>query len=75
MQIEVQCSKNYFKTFLPQEVGAFGKKIEMEPQKPRLNLKKYVCYTFSFLLVFCKKCIIFVDQRFKFFHFESSIIP
>ena len=85
MQIEVQCSKNYFKTFLPQEVGAFGKKIEMEPQKPRLNLKKYVCYTFTEntcsacnpmqMLVFCKKCIIFVDQRFKFFHFESSIIP
>ena len=24
IQIEVQCSKNYFKIFLPQEAGAFG---------------------------------------------------
>ena len=24
IQIEVQCSKNYFKIFLPQEAGDFG---------------------------------------------------
>ena len=40
MQIEVQCSKNYFKIFLPQEAGAFENNIEREPQKPRPKLKK-----------------------------------
>ena len=32
MQIEVRCSKNYFKFFLPQEAGALGNNIEKEPQ-------------------------------------------
>ena len=26
--IEAQCNENYFKTFLPQEAGAFGNNIE-----------------------------------------------
>ena len=46
-QIEVQCSKNYFKCFLAQEAGAFGTYIEKEPQKPRPKLKKYVYYIFT----------------------------
>ena len=45
IQIEVQCSKNYFKLFLPQEAGAFGINIEKEPQKPRPKLKNmYILY-------------------------------
>ena len=40
IQIEVQCCKNYFKIFLPQEAGAFGNNIEKEPQKPPRKLKK-----------------------------------
>ena len=47
IQIEVLCCKNYFKIFLPQEAGAFGNKIEKEPQKSRPKLKKYVCYIFT----------------------------
>ena len=34
IQIGVQCSKNYFKTYLPQEARAFGNKIVKKPQKP-----------------------------------------
>ena len=47
VQIEVQCSKNYFKILLPQETGAFGNNIEKEPQKLLPNLKKYVYYIFT----------------------------
>ena len=45
MQIEVQCSKNYFKFFLSQEAGAFGNKIEKEQQKPCSKLNwMYIIY-------------------------------
>ena len=47
MQIEIQCSKNYFNFFLSQEAGAFGNNIENEPQEPRPKLKKYVYYIFT----------------------------
>ena len=85
MQIEVQCSKNYFSFFLPQEAGAFGNNIEKEPQKRRPKLKKYVYYTFTKNISsacspmrsssFLQTCINFVEQRLKFSHFEGSIIP
>ena len=39
VQTEAQCSKIYFKIFLPQETGAFGNNIEKEPQKPPENWK------------------------------------
>ena len=53
--MEVQCSKNYFKLFLPQEIGAFENNIGKEPQKPHPKLQKYlyriftenICSTFS----------------------------
>ena len=35
--MEVKCSKNYFKIFLPQEAGAFGNNIEKEPQSHAEN--------------------------------------
>ena len=67
MQIEVQCSKNYFKIFLTQEAGAFGNNIEKEPQKPCPKLKKYVYYIFTEnicsacspmqVVVFCKNIL------------------
>ena len=44
IQIEVKCSKNYFKTFIPQEVGAFEINIENEQQKPHPKFEKYVYY-------------------------------
>ena len=85
MEIEVQCSNSYFKTFLPQQTGAFGNNMEKEPQKPRQKIKKYVYYIFTEnicfacnpmqVVVFCKKCINFVENRLKFSHFEGSIIP
>ena len=41
----VQCSKNYFKIFLPQEAGAaFGNNIEKELQKPRQKIYVYIIY-------------------------------
>ena len=39
MEIEALCSKNYFKTFLPQEARAFGNKRVKEPQKPSPKFK------------------------------------
>ena len=66
MQIEVQCSKNYFKFFLPQEAGAFGNNIEKETQKPRLQS--------SASGIFLQKCINFLEQRYKFSHFKDSIM-
>ena len=42
IQIEVQCSKSYFKMFLSQENAASEKNIEKESQKPRPKLQKYV---------------------------------
>ena len=67
IQIEVQCSKNYYKIFLPQEVGAFGNYIEKEPQKPRTKMKKPVYYIFTEnicsacnpmqVVVFCKNVL------------------
>ena len=68
MQIKVQCSKNYFKNFLPQEAGAFEKNIEKGPQMPHPKLKKYVYYIFTDnicstcnpmqVVVFCKNVLI-----------------
>ena len=86
IQIEAQCSKNYFKFLLPQETGAFGNNIEKEPQKPRPKLNNYVHYIFTenicsvyslmqAVVFFCKKCSNFVEQRLKFSLFEGSIIP
>ena len=46
-RIEVQCSKNYFKIFLPPEAGAFGNDVVKEPQKPHQQLKKYVIHIFE----------------------------
>ena len=37
INIEVQCSKNYFKTVLQQEAGAFENNIGKETQKPHPN--------------------------------------
>ena len=39
INIEVQCGKNYLKTFLQQETEALGNNIGKEPQKPRPKLK------------------------------------
>ena len=87
IQIEVQCSKNYFKIFLiflTQETGAFGNNIEKESQKSRPKLKKYVCYIVTENI--CSACnpmqmvvflplFNFLEQRLKFFRFEGGIIP
>ena len=44
MQIDVKCSKSYFKTLLPQEAGDFGNNIEKETQT---TPKKYAHYIFT----------------------------
>ena len=43
IEIEVQCSKSYFKISLSQEAGASGNNTEKEPQKPRPKFKEYIC--------------------------------
>ena len=40
IQIEVQCSSNYFKIALSQEAGASRNNIDKEPQKPCSKSKK-----------------------------------
>ena len=84
MEIEGQCSKNYFKKILPQEAGAFGNNIEKEPKKPHPKLKKYILYIYREYLLclqsstsgsFLQKFINFVEQQLKFFCFEGSMIP
>ena len=47
LQIEVQCSKNYFKILLPQEGGTFGKNRKKNRKSHRPNLKKYLYYKFT----------------------------
>ena len=73
MQIEVQCSKNYFKIVLPQEAGAFGNNIEKESQKPLQKLKKYVYFILTGNIcsvcnpmqevVFCKNVFILLNNN------------
>ena len=73
MQIEVQCSKNSFKIFLPPEAGALENNIEKKPQKPRPKLKMYICKKYIYyilteniccaynptqVVVFCKNLLI-----------------
>ena len=72
MQIEVQCSNNYFKNILPLEARSFGNKIEKEPQKPHPELKKHACCIFTEnicpawssmqVVVFCKNVLILYNS-------------
>ena len=41
IQIEAECSKNYFKISLSKEAGASENNIEKESQNPRPKLEKY----------------------------------
>ena len=58
IQVEEQCSKNYFKIYLSQEAGAFGNNIEKELQKPHPTLKnmniKYLQGIFALPAIQCK---------------------
>ena len=47
IKVELQCSENYFKFFLPKEAGAFGNNIQKIPQKPCPKLKKYAFCIFT----------------------------
>ena len=77
MQTEVQCSKNYFKKFLPQEAGAFGNNVEKEPQKPCPKLKRHVYYIFTEnicsacnpmqVVIFLQKCILILKNSSSYF--------
>ena len=76
IQIEVQCCKNCFKNFLPQdEVGAFGNNKEKEPQKLREKLKKYVYYIFTKNICFgCNpKSVSFWQKTPQFFRTMTQI--
>ena len=85
IQIEVQCSKNSLKMFLPQEAGEFRNNIEKKTQKLRPKLEKNVCYIFTDnicsvcipmqVIIFLQKCINFIEHRLKFSYFKGSIIP
>ena len=47
MQIQVQCSKNYFKTFLSQEAEASRNNMEKEPQKPRQKFEQTYVFIYT----------------------------
>ena len=84
IHVEVQCCKNYFNFFLPQEAGAFGNNTERELQKPRPKLKIFILYIYREYLLclqsipsgrflqkcinFLQKCLNFKEQRLKFSH-------
>ena len=79
IQIEVKCSKNHFKTFLPREAGASGNN-----KNHAQNWKKHLLHFYREYLLclqstasgsFLQTCINFVEQWRKFSHFEGSIIP
>ena len=72
--------------FLPKEAGVSGNYKEKESQKPHPKLKIYIyiltfCIEYLFCLqsntntTFLQICIDFEEQRLKFSHSESSIIP
>ena len=77
IQIEVECSKNYFKISFSQKVGASGNNIKKEPQKPRPKLKKYkteyLQRIFTLPAIQCKCNFEFIKQPLKFSDFEGSI--
>ena len=68
MQIEIQCSKNYFKICLSQEAGASVNNKEKESQKSNPKLKicmfqifiKNICSASNLVqvVVFCKHILI-----------------
>ena len=83
IQIEAQCTKNYFKISWSQEAAAFGNNIEKESQMPHSKLKKYILNIYRGYLLypqsnasgsFFASVYNFVEQQLKFSHFESSII-
>ena len=49
IQIEVQCSKNYFKIYLPQEAGAFGNNMPSIKNcaKATPKIDNYAYYLFT----------------------------
>ena len=69
---------------LPQEAGALGNNIEKKPQKATTKIEKtcilyiyrehLLCLQSSASGSFSQKCINFVQQRLKFYHFDSSIV-
>ena len=77
IQVEVECSKNYFKISFSQKVGASGNNIKKEPQKPRPKLKKYkteyLQRIFTLPAIQCKCNFEFIKQPLKFSDFEGSI--
>ena len=74
IQIEVQCSKNYFKIFLPQEAGAFGNRKGAAKTRPKIEkiCVLYIYREYFFYLqsnatgIFLQIFINFVEQRLKF---------
>ena len=56
IQIEVQCSKNYLKIFLPQEAGAFRNNLEKKPLNSGPKLKKVLQIYYIFTDNICSVC-------------------
>ena len=79
---EVQCSKNYFKIFVSQKVGAFGNNIERNSKSHTQNWKNiYIINIYRLLFLqsnlsgsFLKTFINLVEHPHKFYPFQGSII-
>ena len=81
---EVQCSKNYFKIFVSQKVGAFGNNIERNSKSHAQNwiyIYIYIINIYWLLFLqsnlsgsFLKTFINLVEHPHKFYPFQGSII-
>ena len=74
IQIEVQCSKNYFKISLSQVAGASRNNTEKEPQSHTQNWRKQILNIYREYLLylqsnvsgcFLQTCNKFVEQQLK----------
>ena len=85
---EVQCSKNYFKIFVSQKVGAFGNNIERNSKSHAQNWIYIYIYIYIYIIniywllflqsnlsgSFLKTFINLVEHPHKFYPFQGSII-
>ena len=78
IQIEVQCSKNYFKIFLPQEAGAFGSNRKWTAKAIPNFEEICILYIYGEYLLCLQSSAsgsFFAEHWLKFSHFKGRIIP
>ena len=76
IQLEIKCSKSYFKYFLEKHRKRTAE-VTPKIEKKKLNIyREYLfCQQSNAGSSFWQTAINFVEQRLKFSHFEGGIIP